>query len=155
MTARVAACGDTLSLRYAVRLKDGTEIVSNLGDPAPDTLTLGDGTLVPSLEQWLIGLAVGERHVFLLEPEQAFGLSQPELIHTLPRTEVETGGPLKVEALIEFKTADGQTLTGRILAVGEETVRVDFNHPLADLPIEFEVEIVQFHESVSCGTRHD
>lgn len=155
MTARVAAPSDMLSLRYAVRLGDGTEIVSNLNDPAPDMLTLGDGTLAPNLEQWLIGLAVGERHVFLLEPEQAFGLSQPELIHNLPRAEVETGDPLQVEALIEFKTADGQTLTGHILEIGEETVRVDFNHPLADLPIEFEVEIVQFHESVSCGTRHD
>lgn len=155
MTAHIAAPGDALSLRYALRLGDGTEILSNLDDPEPDRLTLGDGTLAPQLEQWLIGLTVGERHVFLLEPEQAFGLSQPELIHSLPRAEVETDGPLRVEALIEFTTADGQTLTGHILEVSEDTVRVDFNHPLADLPIEFEVEIVQFHESISCGTHHD
>ena len=152
MTARVAAHGDTLSLRYALRLRDGTEILSNFDDPEPDTLTLGDGTLAPNLEQWLIGLAVGERHVFLLDPEQAFGVSQPDLIHNLPRAEVETGEPLQVTGLVEFTTADGQTLTGQILEIGEETVRVDFNHPLADLPIEFEIEIVQLHESVSSGT---
>lgn len=143
MTARVAGYGDTLGLRYALRLGDGTEILSNLDDPAPDTLTLGDGTLAPNLEQWLIGLAVGERHVFLLDPEQAFGVSQPDLIHTLPRAEVETGEPLKITGLVEFTTIDGQTLTGQILDIGKETVRVDFNHPLADLPIEFEAEIVQ------------
>ena len=154
MTARIAAHGDKLSLRYALRLGDGTEILSNLDHAAADTMTLGDGTLAPNLEQWLIGLAVGERHVFLLEPEQAFGLSQPGLIHTLPRTQVETGKPLQVTGLVEFTTADGQTLAGQILEIGEETVRVDFNHPLADLPIEFEVEIVQFHENVSPGT-HD
>lgn len=151
MTARVAAQGDKLSLRYALRLGDGTEILSNLDDPAPDTLTLGDGTLAPNLEQWLIGLIAGERHVFLLDPEQAFGISQPDLIHILPRAEVETGKPLQAAGLVEFTTADGQTLTGQILEIGEETVRVDFNHPLADLPIEFEVEIVQLHESVSSG----
>ncbi len=45
MSARRAAYGDTLSLRYALRLRDGTEIVSNLDDADADTLTLGDGTL--------------------------------------------------------------------------------------------------------------
>ena len=138
MTARVAGHGDTLSLRYALRLMDGTEVLSNLDDPAPDTLTLGDGTLAPNLEQWLIGIVVGERHVFLLDPEQAFGVSQPDLIHNLPRAEVETGKPLQVTGLVEFTAADGQTLAGQILEIGEETVRVDFNHPLADLPIDFE-----------------
>ena len=108
MTVRVATHGDTLSLRYALRLMDGTEVLSNLDDPAPDTLTLGDGTLAPNLEQWLIGIAVGERHVFLLEPEQAFGISQPDLIHNLPRAEVETGEPLQVTGLVEFTTADGE-----------------------------------------------
>jgi len=39
--------------------------------------TLGDGTLAPMLEQWLIDLVPGERHVFLLDPWQAFGESQP------------------------------------------------------------------------------
>lgn len=154
MTARVAASGDKLSLRYALRLSDGTEILSNLEDPGPDTLTLGDGTLAPNLEQWLIGLVAGERHVFLLDAQQAFGRSQPQLIYNLPRAEVETGKPLQVADLVEFTTADGQTLAGQILEIGEAMVKVDFNHPLADLSIEFEVEIVQFHESVSSGP-HD
>jgi len=38
---------------------------------------------------------------------------------------------------------NGQTLAGHILEIGDEAVKVDFNHPLADLSIEFEVEIVR------------
>jgi FKBP-type peptidyl-prolyl cis-trans isomerase SlpA len=144
---RVAAGGDTLSLRYALRLRDGTEILSNFDDAAPDLLTLGDGTLATTLERWLIGLAVGERHVFLLDAKQAFGLSQPDLIHTLRPAEVATDKPLQVGSVVEFTLADGQTLAGQILEIGQETIQVDFNHPLADLPIEFEVEIVQLHEA--------
>ena len=141
MNARVAVESDTLSLRYALRLRDGTEILSNFDDVAPDLLTLGDGTLAHTLEQWLIGLAVGERHVFLLDAEQAFGLSQPDLIHTLRPAEVATDKPLQVGSVVEFTLADGQTLAGQILDIGQETIQVDFNHPLANLPIEFEVEI--------------
>jgi len=38
---------------------------------------------------------------------------------------------------------------GEILEIEAENIRVDFNHPLADLPIEFEVEIMQFHEALT------
>lgn len=149
MNARIAAHGDTVSLRYALRLQDGTEILSNFDDPAPHTLTLGDGTLAQNLEQWLIGIAAGERHVFLLEAKQAFGASQPELVHTLPAAEVMTGKPLQIGSLIEFTQADGETLAGQILAIQDDTVKVDFNHPLADLPIEFEVEITDIWNAQS------
>jgi FKBP-type peptidyl-prolyl cis-trans isomerase SlpA len=147
MTARAVAPGDTVQLRYALRPRSGEDIISNFDDPEPDTVTLGDGTLAPMLEQWLIDLHPGERHVFLLDPWQAFGASQPELIQTMPRTDLPAGMDFEVDQLFEFSMPNGQTLAGRILEIGNESVKVDFNHPLADLAIEFEVEIVRILSS--------
>ena len=143
MNARAVAYGDTLHLYYALRLRGGAEIVSNFGEPEPDTLTLGDGTLAQTLEQWLIGITPGERHVFLLDPWQAFGTHQPELIQTIPKHDLPADRVLKPDSLVEFAMPNGQTVAGRILEISDESVKVDFNHPLADLPIEFEVEIVR------------
>ena len=143
MNARTVAAGDTLLLRYALRPRGGGDIVSNFDDAEPETITLGDGTLAPMLEQWLIDLVPGERHVFLLDPWQAFGASQPGLIQTLPRTDLPAGMEFAVDQLVEFAMPNGQTLAGRILEIGDGAVTVDFNHPLADLAIEFEVEIVR------------
>jgi len=144
MSTRTVAAGDTLLLRYALRPRGGEEdIVSNFDDAAPETVTLGDGTLAPMLEQWLIDLVPGERHVFLLEPWQAFGLSQPELVQTLRKSDLTDDMELTVDELVEFAMPNGQTLAGRILEIGGDAVKVDFNHPLADLSIEFEVEIVR------------
>jgi len=142
MTARTLTAGDTFLLRYALRPRGGDDVISNFDDAQPDTVTLGDGTLAPTLEQWLIDLVPGERYVFLLEPWQAFGESQPELVQTLPKTDVPAGIKLEVDQLVEFAMPNGQTLAGHILEVGGDAVKVDFNHPLADLAIEFEVEIV-------------
>ncbi|MBS1147388.1 MAG: putative FKBP-type peptidyl-prolyl cis-trans isomerase 2 [Proteobacteria bacterium] len=142
MTARTLTAGDTFLLRYALRPRGGDDVISNFDDAQPDTVTLGDGTLAPTLEQWLIDLVPGERYVFLLEPWQAFGESQPELVQTLPKTDVPAGIKLEVDQLVEFAMPNGQTLAGHILEVGDDAVKVDFNHPLADLAIEFEVEIV-------------
>jgi FKBP-type peptidyl-prolyl cis-trans isomerase SlpA len=143
MNPRSVAPGDTLQLRYALRPRGGDDIVSNFDDPEPDTLTLGDGTLAPMLEQWLIDLVPGERHVFLLDPWQAFGASQPELIQTLPKTDLPVELDFTVDQLVEFTMPSGQTVAGRILEIGDDAVKVDFNHPLANLAIEFEVEIVR------------
>ena len=140
---RTVAPGDTVELRYALRPRGGEDLVSNLDDDAPETLTLGSGTLAPALEQWLIDLPTGERHVFLLDPCQAFGESQPELIQTLPRSDLPAEPAFEVDQLVEFAMPNGQTLAGHILEIGDDHVRVDFNHPLADLSIEFEVEIVR------------
>ncbi|MHB1084995.1 MAG: FKBP-type peptidyl-prolyl cis-trans isomerase [Thiobacillus sp.] len=143
MSARTVAPGDTLQLRYALRPRGGDDIISNFDDAEPETITLGDGTLAPMLEQWLIDLPTGERHVFLLDPWQAFGASQPELIQTLPRTDLPAGMIFEIDQLFEFSMPNGQSLAGRILDIGDESMKVDFNHPLADLRIEFEVEIVR------------
>ena len=141
MNARAVTPGDTLKLRYALRPRGGGDLVSNFDEPEADTVTLGDGTLAPMLEQWLIDLVPGERHVFLLDPEQAFGISQPELVQTLPKADLPTDMKFEIDQLVEFAMPNGQTLAGHILEVGDDSVKVDFNHPLADLAIEFEVEI--------------
>ena len=143
MNARTVSPGDTLELRYALRPRGGEDIVSNFDDPKPDTMTLGDGTLAPMLEQWLIDLVPGERHVFLLDPWQAFGASQPDLIQTMPRSDLPAELDFEVDQLVEFAMPSGQTVAGRILEIAGDSVKVDFNHPLADLAIEFEVEIVR------------
>lgn len=146
MSQQAVAYGDTLSLRYAIRLKNGTEFISNFEDAEPDILTLGDGTLAASLEQWLLGIAPGERHVFLLDAWQAFGASNPDLIQTLGPQDIPADIALEPNTLVEFALPNGQTLAGTILEIGAEGVKVDFNHPLADCPIEFEVEVVHIQE---------
>lgn len=145
--ARTVAAGDTLQLRYALRPRGGDDIISNFDDAEPETLTLGDGTLAPMLEQWLYDLPTGERHVFLLDAWQAFGAGQAELIQTLPRTDLPADMTFEVDQLVEFAMPNGQTVAGRILEIGDDAVKVDFNHPLADLSIEFEVEIVRILSS--------
>jgi FKBP-type peptidyl-prolyl cis-trans isomerase SlpA len=135
--------GDTLSLRYAIRLRNGTEIISNFDEAKPDILTLGDGTLAQTLEQWLIGLKPGERHVFLLDPWQAFGTRNEELVQTLAASDIPQGIELEPGTLVEFSLPNGQTMPGRVLEIGASGVKVDFNHPLADCPIEFEVEVAE------------
>jgi FKBP-type peptidyl-prolyl cis-trans isomerase SlpA len=152
MNSEAVAMGDRIALRYAIRLKDNTEFISNFDELEPDSITLGDGTLAPTLEQWLVGVQPGERHVFLLDPWQAFGTSNDALVQTLSPQDIPANIVLEPNTLVEFSLPNGQTLAGTILEISPNGVKVDFNHPLADCPIEFEVEIIHIQKPHQSAT---
>ena len=135
----VVQANSLLTLHYRLALADDTELVSTFG-AKPATLQLGSGELAPVLERCLIDLPVGERTVFLLEPEQAFGPHNPQLMQRFARGELPDAGELREMALIEFKTPNGATYTGLVRELTEEGALIDFNHPLAGKAIRVEVD---------------
>lgn len=141
MTERVRL-DNLITLHYRVATADDIEIVSTFGS-TPATLQLGSGELAPTLEACLEDLPVGERHVFLLEPHQAFGPHNPELMKRLPVGELPNGGTdIGVLTLVEFEAPNGQKFAGLVREIDDQTALVDFNHPLAGKSIRFEVEVV-------------
>jgi FKBP-type peptidyl-prolyl cis-trans isomerase SlpA len=140
MTDRVKA-GSLVTLHYRIAGGDDEEFASTFG-ATPATLQLGSGELAPPLESCVIGLAIGERQVFVLEPEQAFGPRNPQLVFRLARSELPEDKPVEVDSLMEMPAPGGGSFAGWVREADEESVLVDFNHPLAGRTVRFEVEVV-------------
>lgn len=132
--------GDQITLHYRLSCQ-GETLVDSFPE-GPETFSLGQGDIDPRLETLLLGLRVGDRRLFELEPGEAFGPRDPAMIHTLPRTDFPADMELEVGSGVEFELPNGQTLSGSVLAIDDDGVRVDFNHPLAGLPVNFEVQIL-------------
>ena len=133
--------GNLITLHYRVATGDDTELVSTFGS-TPATLQLGNGELAPPLEHCLIGINVGERHVFLLEADQAFGSHNPQLTQRMARTALPPDSTPELHGLIQFAAPNGDKFTGIVRELDDEAVLVDFNHPLAGKPVRFEVQII-------------
>lgn len=131
----------TVTLHLSLSLEDGTVAESTFEDE-PLTFTMGDGTLEEGLELGLYGLKAGNTQRLVLEPGQAFGLHDPARLHQLSRSEFSTELELEPGVIIGFDTPSGEELPGTIVSLTDETVEVDFNHPLAGRVIVFEVEII-------------
>lgn len=139
---RRAGFGDTLTLHYRISAWNGAEIDSTFhGEPV--TLTLGNGELAENLEKCLVGLPVAVRHVFQLDAAQAFGASQPELIQRIPLSDFPPGVAPQEGSLIEFELPNGSRLAGRVESRTQSDALVDFNHPLSDCSVLFEVEVLE------------
>jgi FKBP-type peptidyl-prolyl cis-trans isomerase SlpA len=136
----VVALGDTIVLDYKLSSQTGVDFESTF-DGEPIALTLGQGELAATLEQCLLGLTLGERHVFLLQAEQAFGRSDAGLVQRVPLEAFPPEIAVRENAMIEFTLPNGNTLPGVVREIGQADAVVDFNHPLSDCPVLFEVEV--------------
>lgn len=132
--------GDKATLHYRL-ISHGQTLVDTFPD-GPETFSLGHGDIDPRLETLLLGLHVGDHMTFELGPGAAFGDHDPAMVHTLPRADFPADMELAVDSGVDFTLPNGQTLTGTVLEIGRDTVRVDFNHPLAGLPLNFEVYLL-------------
>lgn len=130
-----------VTLHYRLATSDDVALVSTF-DGTPATLQLGNGELAPTLEACLAGLPVGQRHTFLLEPEQAFGPHSPDLVQRLARANLPADGKIEPMAMIEFSGPEGLSITGMVRELDADSALIDFNHPLAGKDVRFEVEIV-------------
>jgi FKBP-type peptidyl-prolyl cis-trans isomerase 2 len=132
--------GDWVVLDFRLSSQSGEEIDSTFGEE-PITLRLGDGVLEPKLEQCLVGISPRHRYVFSLEPEEAFGVSDPGRILDIPLESFPGAVPAEPDSLIAFDLPEGGSAAGVVVDKTPTHARVDFNHPLSDCPVVFEVEI--------------
>jgi FKBP-type peptidyl-prolyl cis-trans isomerase SlpA len=128
-------------MHYSLRLANGTEAESTFG-VEPLCFVVGDGSLDPGLERRLYGLREGEKHRLVLAPGEVYGYPDPANVHTLPLSNFPDDLPVSPGMLIGFETPGGQELPGVIQVVTENTVTVDFNHPLSGQQLLLEVQVL-------------
>ena len=135
--------GSRISLHFALLMPSGEEIdTTRRGKPA--SLTLGDGNLLPGFEEALLGLSAGDDVQLVIPAEQAFGERVDANIRLLAKTlfaEFNSEQPLEPGLVVSFQAPDGE-LPGVVKAVYDDTVQVDFNHPLSGSDITFDVSIL-------------
>lgn len=129
-------------MHFAIKLEDGSVADSTQAMGKPAKFRMGDGSLTDNFEKCLLGLAAGEQSSFVLEPEDAFGHSNPDNIHHVDLTKFGADAPAEVGTIIAFAGPDGNDIPGIITEVVGDSVTVDFNHPLAGQRVTFDVEVV-------------
>ena len=134
--------GDRVKVHYTGTLGDG-EVFDTSREREPFEFDIGSGNVIPSFEQGVIDMAVGETKQITIEPENAYGPRREELV-----VEVKKNGfPEDIEPAVgqqlQTKQEDGSPINVTITAMTEETVTLDANHPLAGQTLVFDIELVE------------
>lgn len=134
-----------VSIDYTLTV-DGEVVDSTEGDD-PLQFLQGHQNIIPGLEKALAGMKIGESKKVVVDPKEAYGEVDPENVIEVPRDEFPDEIPLEPGIELEVKNADGEELSATIIAITGDTVKLDFNHPLAGKKLTFEVEVVDLREA--------
>jgi FKBP-type peptidyl-prolyl cis-trans isomerase SlpA len=130
----------TVTVNYTGKLEDGTIFDTSLVEGRePLKAKLGEGQLIPGFESGLIDMTIGENKTIDINPTEAYGEYNNELIVEVPKNNV----PENVEVGMMLQTFGpmGPSIV-KVLEIKDEVVVLDANHPLAGKKLTFELEVV-------------
>ena len=118
----------------------------------PLTFLYGVGGLIPGFERNLDGLSAGEKFDFVIEPNDAYGDTDPNAVINLPIDifkvdNVVDFAVLKAGNVLPMSDNEGNQMNGKVVSYNDEFVTMDFNHPLAGQVLHFSGEVVDVREA--------
>ena len=146
-----------VSLDYTLTI-DGEVFDTSEGNE-PIHFIQGTGQIVPGLENAIYGMSVGEHKKVTVAPSEGYGEEDPEAFADIPRKEFPEDIPLELGTELQLRNEDGDELEAYIDSVGEDIVRLNFNHPLAGKVLHFDVAVTALRqatpEELDHGHVHD
>jgi FKBP-type peptidyl-prolyl cis-trans isomerase SlpA len=131
-----------VELHFSLKLADTGELVDSTFEKKPAELVIGDGNLPAAFEAVIHGMRAGERKIERIEPKDGFGQHNPSNVQRIPKDQFDPSVELSEGLVVSFQDKAKSELPGVVSTIDDTMVTVDFNHPLAGLDLEFEVEVL-------------
>lgn len=137
---KTVAAGNVVSLEYTLTLDDQSVLESNVGKE-PMTYTQGAHEIVPGLEAAMEGMKKGEHKHVIVAPADGYGPIDPQALREVKKDLIPAAAQ-KVGTQLQGQSADGTTAFPIVKEIKDETVVLDFNHPLAGKTLHFDVTVL-------------
>lgn len=121
---------------------DGQEI-----DSGPIQFLHGYGNIIPGLESEIEGMALGEERDVFVESKDAYGEYDPEMEIDLPLSTFPEDFEIKLGRPMRLQDDKGHVFTGVALAMTDETVKINLNHPLAGKDLLFKTAVLDLRHA--------
>jgi len=119
-----------------------SEQASLTGEDETASFVLGNDEILPGLERAITGMAVGERKIVNVHPEEAYGIRRAHLVEEVSLDVLPNDLELSEGSHLEIEAADGTHYRMTIVQRGPDSVVLDANHPLAGETLTFQVELL-------------
>lgn len=150
-----------VTIHYKLNENDvNGELIEDSHEGEPLSFIFGIGMMIPSFEDNLDGKSTGEKFSFTLQPEEAYGPYEKDSIVEFPIDNfADDEGNIDHDSLVQgvminMHDQDGRTYTGTIALVLEDTVTIDFNHPMAGMSLHFEGEVLEVRDATETELSH-
>lgn len=133
---------------------DAGEVIDSSNGGEPLAYLHGAGNIIPGLESALEGKTAGDTLQVRVEPAQAYGEHHEGLLQVIDRSMFQGVDELAVGMEFHAQANDGSMQVVRIAGIEGEDVTIDGNHPLAGVPLNFDVTVVDVREASAEELQH-
>jgi FKBP-type peptidyl-prolyl cis-trans isomerase 2 len=135
--------GDKIKVEYTGTLEDGTVFDSSEAHGQPLEFEVGSGQLIKGFDDAVVGMEVGEEKEIKIQPSEAYGDHNPELVKKVPKEQFPKEKDLKPGMILLIKLPNEIQVPVRIAEVTDDEITLDLNHPLAGKVLIFKIKVVE------------
>jgi FKBP-type peptidyl-prolyl cis-trans isomerase SlyD len=133
--------------------------VESTDSNSPLVFLFGSGNLIPEFERNLEGKSPGDSFEFSINAGNAYGENDPAAILNLPLDIFKVDGVvdlklLKTGNIVPLADNEGNHMNGKVVKVEGDTVKMDFNHPLAGHDLHFKGKVADVREATAEEISH-
>lgn len=125
------------------------EVNGKVVDSGPIQFLHGHGNIISGLEEKVGGMTLGEEKAISVKAEDAYGIYDPELELEVPLSnfpddfEIQLGHPMRIQ------DDAGRVFTAVAIAISDEQVTLNLNHPLAGKDLLFNVKVIELRSATA------
>jgi len=141
-----------VSIEYELT-DDAGEVIDTSKGGAPLAYLHGAGNLIPGLEAELDGKTGGDAFDVRITPEDGYGPRNEAMVQEVPRSQFPDDVEVQPGMQFRAETPHGAQIV-TIVGCEDEAVKVDANHPLAGMHLNFSVKVVEVREATAEELEH-
>ena len=143
VSGKIVEVGDTVKVEYRGEFLDGKVFDSSESHGQPLEFVAGMGRMIKGFDEAVVGMRLGQEKTVTLAPSQAYGFVDESKIVEIPKENIEVGWDELQEGTPISSPEAGN---GIVLEKKENSVVVDFNHPLAGKTLVFWIKVVELEK---------
>ena len=134
---------NTVKVEYTGTLDDGTVFDSSDKHGQPLEFQVGVGQVIKGFDDAVMGMEVGDEKDIMLQPSEAYGETNPDMVQMIPRDQLPEGQEVNTGMMLMVSMPNGMKIPAQITEVTDESIVIDMNHPLAGKVLNFNIKVVE------------
>ncbi|MCK5453549.1 MAG: peptidylprolyl isomerase [Calditrichia bacterium] len=142
-----------VSISYILKDENG-EMVDQAPKEQPFIFLSGQNQILPNLENKISEMVIGSQQKVVLTSEQGYGEYREDAVRQVKRSEFPDKIDLQEGQRFMADLGEGQHRPFFVKSVSENKVTIDFNHPLAGVKLEFDIELLDIRDATDEEIMH-
>ncbi len=135
--------GKRVKVHYKGTFDDGTQFDASYDRGMPLEFVCGAGDMIRGFDKAVAEMSVGDIIDVHLEPEEAYGMPNPNMVITVPKASIQGLDGIETGDKVMLQDELGRPFDALVTAQDEESITFDCNHEMAGKALNFTIEMLE------------